>query len=62
MTNAEFISETITKYHADVLNILKCPYGMDVSFCVKFGDCTKCKIQWLRSESKYEIKGSMEQN
>lgn len=22
MTNAEFIAETITKYHADVLNIL----------------------------------------
>lgn len=60
MTNAEFIAETITKYHADVLNILKCPYGMDVSFCVKLGDCTKCKIQWLRSE--YEAERSMEQN
>lgn len=42
MTRAEFIAENLLKYEADVLNILKCPYGQDVSFCIKLGDCTKC--------------------
>ena len=50
MTRAEYIAENLLKYEADVLNILKCPYGQDVSFCIKLGDCTKCKMQWLRGK------------
>lgn len=52
MTNEDFIVQTLKEYHADVLNILKCPYGTNISFCTKLGDCTKCKIQWLRMEYK----------
>lgn len=56
MTNAEYIAETLIKYQADVLNILKCPHGQTTMFCKKLGDCTKCKMQWLREKRKDESK------
>lgn len=56
MTNAEYIAETLIKYQADVLNILKCPHGQTTMFCKKLGDCTKCKMQWLREKRKDEKK------